>query len=313
MARIGKPLFTFLFLATSSAILFIMNSLFDDYFFTGQFQSPSVKIPKGLTTGTNQNNVTQNTTIKISVSLHANDTQQKRRPHLQEECEGLNAKKHLENTYGLSADTLKKTKNIIVIDKLKTLYCYIPKAGCTTMKRILLELSGHINSTYIPHEKRDIHVLAAKHFRSLSGFSLEDANEKIKTYSKLVFVREPFSRMLSAYRDKLESKGLSREDVCLVWSRGMSDHWLLGMKTSTLRSERIRKKCIEKLRVTKYQVNNQEVRVFVAEDLSKRVQQLRKKKQGKFQQLKEEGKKPFFSYPDKLCYRNSLGKVILIK
>ncbi|XP_063954735.1 carbohydrate sulfotransferase 11-like [Lytechinus pictus] len=207
MARIGIPLFTFLFLATSSVILFINNNLFDDVSFNGQFQSASVKIPKGLTTGTNQNNVTQNTTINVSVSLHATDTQQQRRPHLQEACEGLDAKKHPENIDGLSADTLKNMNHIIVIDKLKTLYCYIPKAGCTTMKRMLLELSGHINSTYIPHEKGDIHVLAAKHFRSLREFSLEDANEKIKTYRKLVFVREPFSRMLSAYRDKLESKG----------------------------------------------------------------------------------------------------------
>ena len=77
--------------------------------------------------------------------------------------------------------------------------------------------------------------------------------------------------------------------------------------------ERIRKKCIQKLKQSKYQQNDQEARVFVAEDLSWRVQQLRKKKRPKFLQLKEEGKRPFFSYPDKLSYRDTSGKFIVVK
>ncbi|XP_041455920.1 carbohydrate sulfotransferase 11-like [Lytechinus variegatus] len=203
MVRIGNPLFTVLFLATSSVILFSMKNFYDNYFFNGHYQRASLEVPKRLTAGINQNNVTQNTTIKVSVPL--DDTQQQRRSHLLKTCEGLNARKHPENIDGLSADTLKKMDNIFVIDKFKTLYCYIPKVGCTTMKRMLLLLNGHINSTNVGHE--EVHALASKYFPSLGKFSLEDAKEKIKNYRKLIFVREPFSRILSAYRDKLESKG----------------------------------------------------------------------------------------------------------
>lgn len=74
--------------------------------------------------------------------------------------------------------------------------------------------------------------------------------------------------------------------------------------------ERVRKACIEKLKSTRSLYN--EKKIFVAEDLSKRVLVLRKKKSSEFQRLKEEGKRPFFAYPDRLCYRDHTGKVISV-
>ena len=51
-------------------------------------------------------------------------------------------------------------------------------------------------------------------------------------------------------------------------------------------------------------------KIFVADDLSRRVLQLCKKKMGLFNKLKAEKKKPFFIYPDKLRYRNGFGNLI---
>lgn len=73
--------------------------------------------------------------------------------------------------------------------------------------------------------------------------------------------------------------------------------------------ERARKACIKKLKATTSLY--QDHKVFVAEDLSQRVLQLRKAKAGSFKRLKEEGKRPFFVFPDKLCHRNPDGKMII--
>ena len=79
--------------------------------------------------------------------------------------------------------------------------------------------------------------------------------------------------------------------------------------------EKIRKLCIQKLKSSKYLVDDsEEARVYVAEDLSVRVLQLRKKKQSQFDQLKKEKKKPFFLFPDKIAYReDGTGRLIVVK
>ena len=73
--------------------------------------------------------------------------------------------------------------------------------------------------------------------------------------------------------------------------------------------ERVRRSCIQKLKESSSEYQGK--KIFVAEDFSKRIIQLRKKKQEKFQSLKKEGKKPFFAYPDKLRYRDPVtGRVV---
>ena len=73
--------------------------------------------------------------------------------------------------------------------------------------------------------------------------------------------------------------------------------------------ERVRRSCIQKLKESRSEYQGK--KIFVAEDFSKRIIQLRKKKQEKFQSLKREGKKPFFAYPDKLRYRDPVtGRVV---
>lgn len=81
----------------------------------------------------------------------------------------------------------------------------------------------------------------------------------------------------------------------------------LGFGSYTAK-ERARKACIKKLKANASLYRDH--KVFVAEDLSQRVLQLRKAKAGSFKRLKEEGKRPFFVFPDKLCYKNADGKII---
>ena len=74
--------------------------------------------------------------------------------------------------------------------------------------------------------------------------------------------------------------------------------------------ERVRKACIGKIKVCKTYMDS---KIFIAEDLSKRVLELRKKKMPQVHRLREEGRRPFFIYPDRLCYRdNTTGKLVQV-
>ena len=80
---------------------------------------------------------------------------------------------------------------------------------------------------------------------------------------------------------------------------------------SFVAKERVRKSAIDKLKSTKSLYGEQQnLKVFVAEDLSRRVIEKRKKKSSLFNRLKEEGKRPFFAFPDRLCFRDQDGKII---
>ena len=80
----------------------------------------------------------------------------------------------------------------------------------------------------------------------------------------------------------------------------------IGFASFTAR-ENVRKACLSKFKASSEFKGR---KIFVADDLSKRVQQKRKDKMGIFKKLKEEGKKPFFSYPAKLKYRSVDGNVV---
>ena len=56
--------------------------------------------------------------------------------------------------------------------------------------------------------------------------------------------------------------------------------------------------------------DKEEKRGNIAEDLSKRVLQQRKEKSLRLRKLKEEGKRQFFTYPARLCYRDKDEKLV---
>ena len=73
--------------------------------------------------------------------------------------------------------------------------------------------------------------------------------------------------------------------------------------------EKVRQECIQKFKAAQFKGK----KLFVSEDFSKRVVNLRKEKSEAFKRLKTEGKKPFFLYPAKLAYRaQSTGKLHIL-
>lgn len=93
-------------------------------------------------------------------------------------------------------------KHLFVEDKYKLLYCQVPKAGCSNWKRTLMVLAGKASDTQsINHD--DVHN--GDSLKKLDSFTRKEIMHRLKTYTKVLFVREPLERMVSAYRDKFEN------------------------------------------------------------------------------------------------------------
>ncbi|XP_060780106.1 carbohydrate sulfotransferase 8-like [Neoarius graeffei] len=91
---------------------------------------------------------------------------------------------------------------IYVEDRHKLLYCEVPKAGCSNWKRVLMVLAGVASSTQkINHDT----VHYSNHLTRLDSFDQHAVSERLRSYTKVLFVREPMERLVSAFRDKFES------------------------------------------------------------------------------------------------------------
>ncbi|CAH1782684.1 unnamed protein product [Owenia fusiformis] len=75
------------------------------------------------------------------------------------------------------------TDNMLVDEKHKLLYCYVPKVGCTTWKQLFKTLSTGSR-------------------KRMTFYNRSQQEYILKSYYKFIFVREPFERLVSAYIDK---------------------------------------------------------------------------------------------------------------
>ncbi|KAJ8277096.1 hypothetical protein GJAV_G00071430 [Gymnothorax javanicus] len=88
-------------------------------------------------------------------------------------------------------------QHILVNDKHRFLYCYVPKVACSNWKRVLKVMSGaleNINVKLKMDHKNDLLFLA--------DLKPEEIRYRLKHYFKFLFVRDPMERLLSAYRNK---------------------------------------------------------------------------------------------------------------
>lgn len=75
--------------------------------------------------------------------------------------------------------------------------------------------------------------------------------------------------------------------------------------SSFSQKEKVRSECVKKFKGENYHGN----KLYVAEDYSRRVRQLRKNRMEQMKSLRSQGKNPFFLFPAKIAYRESSGKL----
>uniref|UniRef100_A0A7N6FI03 Carbohydrate sulfotransferase n=1 Tax=Anabas testudineus TaxID=64144 RepID=A0A7N6FI03_ANATE len=128
--------------------------------------------------------------------------QELRKQHIQEICDS-DKEAFLEGKNSLEDMSRKEFDNFIVDDNYGIIYCYIPKVACTNWKRVMFVLNQkklHLDLLSLPkdfiHETDKITLL--------SSFPRAEIKAKLKHYTKFLFVRDPFVRLISAYRDKFQ-------------------------------------------------------------------------------------------------------------
>ena len=96
---------------------------------------------------------------------------------------------------------------LIVDEEHKLIYCNVPKVGCTSWKRVFLSLAGFD----VKRNKSLNRVGISKSGRQLLNYvhkydNILQRRHILKDYSKFLVVRDPFTRLLSAYQNKLSPR-----------------------------------------------------------------------------------------------------------
>lgn len=106
-------------------------------------------------------------------------------------------------------------KHLVVDEDHELIYCYVPKVACTNWKRVMIVLSESLLDQGAPYrDPLDIpreyvhnsstHLTFNKFWRRYGRFSRHLMKIKLKKYTKFLFVRDPFVRLISAFRSKFE-------------------------------------------------------------------------------------------------------------
>ncbi|KAG7459975.1 hypothetical protein MATL_G00216300 [Megalops atlanticus] len=109
----------------------------------------------------------------------------------------------------------KELDHLIVDDRHGIIYCYVPKVACTNWKRIMIVLSESLLVNGVPYQdpldiptehihNSSLHLTFNKFWKRYGKFSRHLMKIKLKKYTKFLFVRDPFVRLISAYRNKFE-------------------------------------------------------------------------------------------------------------
>ncbi|XP_069871546.1 carbohydrate sulfotransferase 13-like [Dipodomys merriami] len=95
-------------------------------------------------------------------------------------------------------------RHVLVDDAHGLLYCYVPKVACTNWKRVLLALRARArgDARADPRAIPAGEAHAPGRLPSLADFRPAEIRRRLRDYLAFLFVREPFERLASAYRNK---------------------------------------------------------------------------------------------------------------
>lgn len=92
--------------------------------------------------------------------------------------------------------------HMLYSDNVGLVYCYVPKVACTNWKRLLRVFNGKSKDPLDTGGKERVHKLGYPSFYKLNNS--EGIEWRKNVYYSFMFVRHPFERVLSAYRNKLQ-------------------------------------------------------------------------------------------------------------
>uniref|UniRef100_A0A8C2FXW6 Carbohydrate sulfotransferase n=1 Tax=Cyprinus carpio TaxID=7962 RepID=A0A8C2FXW6_CYPCA len=155
--------------------------------------------------------------LQMSSSLdltHLKMRQEHRRRIIRELCSASSAVNFTEKLTTFDQIPNKALDHLIVDDHHGVIYCFVPKVACTNWKRVMIVLSQNLKAPDgapyldpldIPYKiihNHTVHKTFNKLWRRFGHYSRPLMHHKLKNYTKFLFVRDPFVRLISAFRDK---------------------------------------------------------------------------------------------------------------
>ena len=92
-------------------------------------------------------------------------------------------------------------ERFIIDDKNTYIYCSVPKVASTPLRMTLMRLR---NDSKVKITESSVHI--PTFWKHLSEYNATEISNRQATHFKFLFVREPFHRLLSGYKDKFFGK-----------------------------------------------------------------------------------------------------------
>ncbi|KAM7009398.1 carbohydrate sulfotransferase 12-like isoform 2-T2 [Tautogolabrus adspersus] len=141
--------------------------------------------------------------------------QEARKQRIMDVCSGKDAVEFPGRTRAFEQIPNRELDHLIVDDTHQIIYCYVPKVACTNWKRVMVVLSQSVISPSsgkpytdpeaVPPDlvhNSSLHLTFAKFWRHYGSLSRHLMALKLQHYTKFLFVRDPFVRLISAFRNK---------------------------------------------------------------------------------------------------------------
>ncbi|KAM7419584.1 hypothetical protein PAMA_016609 [Pampus argenteus] len=144
-----------------------------------------------------------------------NREQEARKQRIMDVCSGKDTVEFPGRTRAFDQIPNRELDHLIVDDTHQIIYCYVPKVACTNWKRVMVVLSQSLISPSSGQPYTDpeavppdlvhnssLHLTFAKFWRHYGSLSRHLMALKLQHYTKFLFVRDPFVRLISAFRNK---------------------------------------------------------------------------------------------------------------
>lgn len=141
--------------------------------------------------------------------------QEARKQSIMDVCSGKDTMEFPGRTRAFEQIPNRELDHLIVDDTHQIIYCYVPKVACTNWKRVMVVLSQSLISPSsgkpytdpeaVPPDlvhNSSLHLTFAKFWRHYGSLSRHLMALKLQHYTKFLFVRDPFVRLISAFRNK---------------------------------------------------------------------------------------------------------------
>ncbi|XP_071359522.1 carbohydrate sulfotransferase 12-like [Trachinotus anak] len=143
------------------------------------------------------------------------EEQEARKQRIMDVCSGQDTLEFPGRTRAFEQIPNRELDHLIVDDTHQIIYCYVPKVACTNWKRVMVVLSQSLISPSSGKPYTDpeavppdlvhnstLHLTFAKFWRHYGSLSRHLMALKLQRYTKFLFVRDPFVRLISAFRNK---------------------------------------------------------------------------------------------------------------